>query len=63
MDHSEIIIKTQVYNTMHGTELTPEDYYLLETKQIVKSEERLDIVFNSTVSLENSIKQKIMTRL
>lgn len=63
MDYCEIIVKTQVYNTIHSTELTPEDYYLLETKQIVKSEGRLDTVFNSTVSLENSIKQKIMTRL
>lgn len=55
--------RCKLYNRMHGTSLTPEEYYKQDTDQINKADRIQAKEFKSTISIERNIKNKIMRKL
>lgn len=60
---SDIETRCKLYNRMHGTNLTPEQYYKQDTDQINKADRIQAKEFKSTIGIERNIKNKIMRKL
>ena len=60
---SDIEIRCNIYNRMHGTSLTPEEYYKQDTEQVNKADKILAKEFKTTIGIERNIKNKIMRKL
>lgn len=60
---SDIETRCKVYNRMHGTSLTPEEYYKQDTEQVNKADKIAVKQFHTTIGIERNIKNKIMRKL
>lgn len=60
---SDIETRCKLYNRMHGTSLTPVEYYKQDTDQINKADRIQAKEFKSTIGIERNIKNKIMRKL
>jgi hypothetical protein len=60
---SDIETRCKIYNRMHGTSLTPEQYYQQDTEQVNKADKILAKEFKSTIGIERNVKNKIMRKL
>ena len=60
---SDIETRCKLYNRMHGTSLTPEEYYKQDTDQIKKADRIQAKEFKSTIGIERNVKNKIMRKL
>ena len=59
----DIETRCKLYNRMHGTSLTPEEYYKQDTEQVNKADKILAKEFKTTIGIERNIKNKIMRKL
>lgn len=60
---SDIETRCKLYNRMHGTSLTPEEYYKHDTDQINKADRIQAKEFKSTIGIERNVKNNIMRKL
>lgn len=60
---SDIEMRCKLYNTAHGTNLTPKQYYKLGTDEIVEAEKNPQRTLYATNSIEKNVKNKIMRKL
>ena len=59
----DIETRCKLYNRMHDTNLTPEEYYKQDTEQVNKADKISAKEFKSTIGIERNIKNKIMRKL
>ncbi|NLH34481.1 MAG: hypothetical protein GX453_00335 [Lactococcus chungangensis] len=48
---------------MHGTNLTPEEYYRKDTDQVNKADKIAVKEFHTTIGIERNVNKKIMRKL
>ena len=60
---SDIETRCKLYNRMHGTSLTPEEYYKQDTDQINKADRIQAKEFKTTIGIERNVNKKIMRKL
>ena len=60
---SDIETRCKLYNRMHGTSLTPEQYYKQDTEQVTKADKIPAKEFKTTIGIERNVKNKIMRKL
>ena len=60
---SDIETRCKLYNRMHGTSLTPVEYYKQDTDRINKADRIQAKEFKSTIGIERNVKNKIMRKL
>lgn len=60
---SDIETRCKIYNRMHGTSLTPEEYYKQDTEQVNRADKITVKEFHTTIGIERSFKNKIMRKL
>ena len=59
----DIETRCKLYNRIHGTNLTPEQYYKQDTEQVTKADRIQAKEFKTTIGIERNIKKKIMRKL
>ena len=60
---SDIETRCKIYNRMHGTSLTPEEYYKQDTEQVNKADKIAVKEFHTTIDIERNVNKKIMRKL
>ena len=60
---SDIETRCKLYNLMHGTGLTPEEYYKKDTEQVNKADKIAVKQFHTTIGIERNVNKKIMRKL
>ena len=53
---SDIETRCKIYNRMHGTNLTPEEYYKQDIEQVAKADKISAKEFKSTIGIERNVK-------
>ena len=60
---SDIETRCNIYNRMHGTDLTPDEYYRQDTEQVNKADKIAVKEFHTTIGIERNVNKKIMRKL
>ena len=60
---SDIETRCKLYNRIHDTNLTPEEYYKQDTEQVNKADKVAAKEFKTTISIDRNVKNKIMRKL